>query len=282
MHHHLAILMTAYNSGAYIEAQIDSILSQTYKDWDLFVRDDQSTDNTQTILSEYAEREQRIHVLTDGEKRGAKHGFMWMLQQIDADYYMFCDHDDVWLPAKVERSMAVMLQQQDVKETPLMVCTNAKVVDADLNVMAESYWQYKSHHPSMFADKYYHLFYNNVLGCTMLFNRKARDLSFPYPPNTAMHDFWLALTVLWQGGRIVPVEESLMLYRQHGSNTIGTPPVPSLWKQLMGGKSLLRKTREQYDANKETAQISYARFFLLKLKYMLRIHWASISKKLKR
>ncbi len=269
----LAILMTAYNSEAYIQEQITSILSQTNKDWDLFVRDDQSTDSTPTILSQFAKRDRRIHVVPDVVKRGAKHGFMWLLQQVEAQFYMFCDHDDVWLPTKIEKSLALMKQQKDLMNRPLIVCPDVKLVDEHLQVIAESYWSHKHHRLSMFSDRYYHLFYNNVLGCTMLLNRKARDLSLPYPPDTAMHDSWLALTVLWHGGRLIPLNEQLMLYRQHSGNTIGTPPVPSLFEQLSRISRLMKKTKVQYDSSRHLTHLSYIKFFLLKLKYMLRIHW---------
>lgn len=98
----LAILLSTYNSESFIKAQLESLLSQTYKDWILYVRDDQSTDATPQILRQYADNDSRIHVMPDGEKRGARDGFMWLIQKINSDFYMFCDHDDVWLPQKLK------------------------------------------------------------------------------------------------------------------------------------------------------------------------------------
>lgn len=275
-----AILLATYNSERYLEQQMESLLSQTCQDWQLYVRDDQSTDATLEMLHLYLQKDKRVHLLPDTEKRGAKHSFMWMLGKVEADFYMFCDHDDVWLPTKVERSMAVMMQQEDKKDTPLIVCCNTKLVDAQLNVIAESYWKHKAYRQSMFADKYYHLYYNNVLGCTMCFNRKARDMALPYPHDTAMHDSWLAAVVLWKKGRIVPVDEPLMLYRQHGDNTVGAPPMPSIWQQLKNGPQLWRKTKLQHDACQVLTTMPFMAFFLLKLRYMLQTHWyAFLNKK---
>lgn len=64
----LAILLSTYNSESFIKAQLESLLSQTYKDWILYVRDDQSTDATPQILRQYADNDSRIHVMPDGEK----------------------------------------------------------------------------------------------------------------------------------------------------------------------------------------------------------------------
>lgn len=278
--YNLSILMTTYNSEKYIKEQIDSILNQSYQDWYLFIRDDNSSDNTRQLLKSYAKADNRIKILEDSVKRGAKHGFMWMLECIESDFYMFCDHDDVWLPNKIQRSLDLIKSQQDNKTKPIIVCTNAKLVDSHLNVIEESYWLHKCHCSSMFSDKYYHLFYNNVLGCTMLFNHKVKELAFPYPEETAMHDSWVAATTLWHGGKILPIEEPLILYRQHSDNTIGAPQMPTLFQQLKNCRNLFQKTSTQYHASQTLVNISLPSFFLIKTKYMLREHARQTLKKI--
>jgi len=284
MNHKLAILLATYNSERYLAAQLDSLLAQSYSGWELFVHDDQSVDATQSILCDYAARDSRIHILADDRPRGAKHAFMWLLQQVESDFYMFCDHDDVWLPEKIARSMQTMMQQAigTLADVPLLVCTDAKLVDANLNVLAESYWENRCHRPWMFNDRYFHLFYNNIIGCTMLFNRKAREVALPYPADTAMHDSWLVAAVLWRGGRVFPVNEPLMLYRQHGDNTIGAPKNPSLWHQLCDFGRLSGKTSVQHRASQPLVKISLANFFVLKIKYLLQEHWRMFYQKIKR
>ncbi len=279
----LAILLATYNGERYLAAQLDSLLAQTYSDWSLYVHDDQSVDATQTILQHYAQQDSRVHILSDEQKRGAKHSFMWLLQRVDADFYMFCDQDDVWLPTKIARSMQTMSMECDCNcDNPIIVCTNAKLVDARLHVIAESYWKNRCHRMWMFNDRYYHLFYNNVIGCTMLFNRKTREMSLQYPSETSMHDSWLAAAVLWHGGRIVPVDEPLMLYRQHGGNTIGVPKSPSLLSQLFNIGNLSEKTRVQHRACQSLVPMSLTKFFLLKTKYLLLEHWFFFQNKFKK
>ena len=104
----LAILLSTYNGMNYLEEQVSSLLAQTYTDWKLYIRDDASTDNTLALIHELAKRDERIIVMPSGRNLGAKEGFMWMLRNVEADYYMFCDHDDVWLPRKVELTLKRM------------------------------------------------------------------------------------------------------------------------------------------------------------------------------
>ena len=269
----LAILMATYNSEHYLPAQIDSLIAQTYKDWQLYIHDDGSTDGTPSIIARYVEQDSRIHFLPDDRPRGARDSFMWLLERVQSDYYMFSDHDDVWLPTKIEQSVAVMMQQPDREQTPLIVCTDSKCVSEDLTVTAESHWQMRQHRPWMFTDKWYHLCFDNILGCTMLFNRAARAVSLPYPPNTQMHDSWVALAVLWRGGRIVPIYQQLMLYRQHGDNVVGVHEMPTLYQQCRNVVNLWKKTRVQHEASRPLTRIPFLLFFLIKLYYSLTEHF---------
>lgn len=274
----IAILLTTYNSKEYLYEQIDSLKKQTYQEWNLFVRDDMSTDRTPSIVKELSCQDQRIHFLADDKKRGAKDGFMWLLEHVEADYYMFCDHDDVWLPEKIEKSFKVLLEQPDKENVPIIVCTNAKLVDGQLQIIEDSYWNYKCYKSWMFSDRHYHLFYNNVLGCTMLFNKKAKQIALPYPPDIVMHDAWLAASVLWHRGRIIPIHEPLLLYRQHKNNTIGSPQMPSIIQQLRNFFSLFQKTRLQYNASKPLFYMPFFIFFMMKTKYMLSEHFRHFIK----
>jgi glycosyltransferase involved in cell wall biosynthesis len=96
----IAILMATYNGEKYLGEQIDSLLAQTNMDWQLYIHDDGSTDNTQAILQEYAQKHSNIHILEYESQRGAMKNFLSLLQRVEADYYMFCDQDDVWLKQK--------------------------------------------------------------------------------------------------------------------------------------------------------------------------------------
>lgn len=269
----VAILLTTWNSGRYLVEQLDSILNQTYKNWELYIRDDCSTDDTPHLLAVYEKKDNRVHVLPDTRKRGAKDGFMWLLEQVEADFYMFCDHDDVWLSTKIENSLQCILSQADIDTTPLIVGTDMCVVDAELRLIAASYWKRQHYALSLCHNKWFHLVYNNVAGCTMLFNRTARDLALPCPSEAQLHDSWLACSVLWKGGRILPLEQPSLLYRQHQKNAVGAHRVPSYFSQLRKIKTLWRKTHREWKAVSGIADVGFVYFLMVKLYYMVILHW---------
>ena len=105
----IAILMATYNGEKYICQQIDSILSQTCKDWELYIHDDGSTDNTIAAVESYVEKyPDKIHLIDGKSTGGAKYNFFYMFGQVEAPYYMTCDQDDVWKPDKIYLTLQKM------------------------------------------------------------------------------------------------------------------------------------------------------------------------------
>ena len=271
----LAILLSTYNGMNFLEAQVDSIIAQTYEDWTLYIRDDGSSDGTPNLIQQLQKRDPRIVAIADGRNLGAKESFMWMLSNVSADYYMFCDHDDVWLPHKVELTLKRMREGERRNDGPVIACTNLKLTDASLNVFAESYWQYRHYKPSLFNDRFYHLFYNNIPGCTMMLNSKAKAVCYPYSSKIVMHDAWFVVAALWNGGLVVAEPEPQMLYRQHGHNVVGAGKSRTLVQQIGMAGELMRRTREQYLSTRQLTNISYARFVAMKVYYLLSEHMAN-------
>ncbi len=269
----VAILLTTYNSSQFLDEQIRSLQEQTYEHWDLYVRDDQSSDSTPALLEAYAQSDPRIHLLPEAGKRGAMSGFMWLLEQVEADYYMFCDHDDVWKSDKVATSLSAMLDCEDRDARPIVVHTDLEVVDAQLHLLHASFWQSQRLRAEEFGDKYYHLAYNNIPGCTMMLNRKAREVSLPCHPAAGMHDSWIAAAVLWRGGYVKTIHQPGLLYRQHGKNTIGAHEVPSFASKFGRIKQLWKKLQAQAAVAQTLSGMSLPRFLCLKLKYMLNVYY---------
>ena len=196
-----AILLSTYCPNAtYLSEQLDSIGRQTVS-CALVRRDDSET-----------------HL-------GAMKSFETLLQETDGyDYYAFADQDDVWKPQKMERLIGAMEEAERSygKQTPLVVHCDLEVVDSGLKRIAASFWQYSGLNPDMLD---HHLPYmaisNCVTGCAMLLNAAARKVSLPFGNQAYMHDQWIAVSTLRAGGQVIPVREALVLYRQHGKNTLG-------------------------------------------------------------
>lgn len=248
----VALCMAAYNGGQYIEEQLNSILRQTYENWVLFIRDDHSSDETPEILRRYQQNyPHKIVLIEDPALSGgsSKKNFAgilsWVTARWDFSYFMFADQDDSWLEDKIEKSLNLMKQQEEGGNIPVLVHTDLKVVDRELQVLAESFFRYRSLQTDK-KDLRHLLIQNNITGCTMLWNRKLNELVDLNQEAVAMHDWWMALAAS-AFGKIVCLEEPTMLYRQHGANVVGATRVNSLgflWKRLTN-LSHVKKTLHQ-------------------------------------
>jgi glycosyltransferase involved in cell wall biosynthesis len=218
------ILLATFQGGAFLSEQLDSLFAQTCQDFRIVVRDDGSTDDTMAILQKYAaHRPGRIEVLPpDGQRLGASGSFARLLGVSQAPYRMFCDQDDVWMSDKVAVSLTAMhdLERDKGSHTPLLVSTDLKVVNEELQVISDSFWGYQRIHPERLKRLSRVLVQNFATGCTVMLNRALADLALPIPAEAIMHDWWLAL-VASRFGKAQPLARATVLYRQHGRNDVG-------------------------------------------------------------
>ncbi len=217
------ILMATYNGERFVGEQIESIQAQTFKNWRLLVSDDCSSDGTLDVVHRYADEDERIRVVSEGIRYGgAKENFFALMAKADAPYVMFCDQDDVWLPVKIEKSLAALqeLEGECGAGVPLLVFCDMKVVDGKLNVIHESFEKSSNFDPNRLAFR--HLLAHNVAaGCCMILNKLLLDVCRRSDGDgVEMHDWW-AMLVASEFGHIRFIDERLSLYRQHGANEVG-------------------------------------------------------------
>jgi glycosyltransferase involved in cell wall biosynthesis len=231
------ILMSVHNGEKFLVEQLESLVSQTHKNWRLVVRDDNSTDSSVRVLNEYLNcyPEKIVFVSDRRGQLGACQGFAQVVQHSSADYMMFCDQDDVWLPTKVESSLAEILKLERLNPgMPIAVYTDLIVVDEELKVLAESFWRYQQIDPQ--NNSLGSLMLANVAtGCTMILNRPLKELAVPVPSEAIIHDWWFSL-VCSVYGKLSFLSDRTVLYRQHGKNEVGAQDyrlsirVRRLWK----------------------------------------------------
>lgn len=215
--------MATYNSSEYIRPQLDSLFSQTNQDWLLYVRDDCSTDNTISIIMEYQNKYPNRIVLINNKKESlrAYMNFIDLLKNVECKYYMFCDHDDVWLPNKIQISYERMLKlESQSPNLPIVVHTDMKVVDQNLNVICDSFWKYSNLLPdhTKFEEM---VLCNSANGCAMMFNDKAKTVALPNVSFATMHDMLVNQSVAASNGIISAIKIPAVLYRQHIDNVVG-------------------------------------------------------------
>ena len=268
----IAILMATYNGEKYICQQIDSILSQTCKDWELYIHDDGSTDNTIAAVESYVEKyPDKVHLIDGKSTGGAKYNFFYLFSKVEASYYMTCDQDDVWLEKKIELTYDKMLTIENKEDVPCLVYTELRVVDSELNTIADTMSEYQSLDCHKRTINQF-ILQNSVTGCTMMVNRALRDkkLRITDIDNTIMHDWWAAL-VAAQFGKTAFIDEPTILYRQHGDNSLGALGINKLsyivrrvWQKnqiqesLRLGRLQAREFAKTYNLPTDSLAVRYA------------------------
>lgn len=269
----IAILLATYNGEHFLAQQINSVLNQTFTNWTLYIRDDGSTDSTLGIIKDYVNKHSNIVLLDPVNKNlGAMNSFLWLLENINSDYYMFCDQDDVWLPNKIELSYAELRGLElNEKNLPALVFSDLFVVNQSLEIIANSMWEYSRLNRIMEPDKY--LFAGPLAtGCTMIFNRAAKTIALLNVKHAVMHDALLALAVLTNGGRIKALYTPLIYYRQHNGNVLGALKFnASILKKLVTIKKIITDNYLYFRFVNSFIKISIFKFLLLKTKIALKV-----------
>jgi glycosyltransferase involved in cell wall biosynthesis len=216
--------LSTFDGSHFLPALIESLKTQSYRGWSLLVRDDGSTDVTPRILERYRKNfPEVVNILNDTDRQlGPAASYSKLLLQTQSSYVMLCDQDDIWSPDKIEKTLAVMqeAEKQHGSATPLLVHTDLKVVDENLQLIADSFWKYQNLSPELGSRLNRLLAQNVVTGCTVMINRALLDIAVPIPEAAAMHDWWLAL-VAATFGKVIYLDEPMILYRQHGKNSVG-------------------------------------------------------------
>lgn len=204
----ISVCLATFNGSTYVGEQLRSVLAQLGPDDEVVVSDDGSTDGTLAVITHLDDS--RLRLLGDGRKIGVVKNFERALLAARGDTIFLCDQDDVWLPGKVERCLAVLADC-------LLVVTDCVVVDSELKPLSPSFFHLRRSRQGIL----HNLWKNSYLGCCMAFRRELLQIALPFPNRIPMHDMWLGMIAETHGGScFVPVP--LLLYRRHGGNASDT------------------------------------------------------------
>lgn len=106
----VSIIMPTYNSARFIKESIDSVLSQTYTNWELLIVDDCSTDETWRELQQISQKENRIHTFRTKKNAGSGIARNIGIREAKGRYIAFIDSDDWWYPMKLQKQLDFMYQ----------------------------------------------------------------------------------------------------------------------------------------------------------------------------
>ena len=204
----VAVLLSTYNGEKYVGAQIHSILTQSYKNIVLVVRDDGSSDKTVKIVKEYMENYSNIK-LVEGKNLGFIKSFFELLKLEQADYYAFADQDDVWLPDKIALAVESLNKLDDSK--PNMAFSNSDYYDVDMKLIKEG----EKGKTFSFTNSLYECV---TQGMTMVINQKTKDTVLDYMPERVFfHDWWVYMICSGMGN-VAYDDVTTVKYRRDGKN----------------------------------------------------------------
>lgn len=137
MKNKVCVLLSTYNGKKFLEKQLNSLFFQTYKNFDLLIRDDGSNDDTLKILNKY-----KINYIK-GENIGIVRSFFKLLEialRKGYEYFLFCDQDDIWELNKIERQLLFISSKKE--KLPILVHSDMKLINEKEKIISDSFFKF--------------------------------------------------------------------------------------------------------------------------------------------
>ncbi len=223
----ICILMAVWNGQPFLPQQLQSIALQSHDNWHLVASDDGSTDNTWSILQDFAAFGHRVTCLPAPHNSAAGYdsateNFMSLIRRWPCfaqpeSWMAFADQDDVWLPDKLDRAAKAL--QQVPNGQPAMYCSRTWIADA--LAIADRPSHLRPRGPSFNNALVQNIAHGNTIVLNAAAARLAHAAAQEAPRQISAHDWWLYLLMSGAGATIISDDAPTLLYRQHGANLVG-------------------------------------------------------------
>lgn len=207
----ISVCIATYNGANYIVEQLDSILKQIGDADEIVVCDDQSSDETISILAAYNDPRIRIH--RNEVRLGHVRNFEKAMNLAKGEYIFLSDQDDIWMPGRVQVMMSRLNEDPSIN----LVASNFDLIDAQGQVIGE-FRQLGAAKRTRLA-QICSIFLGRApyFGCTFLLRRDLLQSCLPIPKGIESHDIWFAL-VASSIGSVLNLQVPTLLHRIHGGN----------------------------------------------------------------
>lgn len=236
--HRISIAMCTYNGGRHLEEQLASIALQSRVPYELIVCDDQSTDDTVSILRHFqAKVPFHVKVVQNDKRLGSTRNFEQSIGLAQGELIALCDQDDRWASNKLARLSDQLLQDPSLGG----VFSDATLIDGEGRMTGSTLFQ-RHRFTSAKQRKFTAcptetlLKHDIVTGATLMFRASMRQFCLPIPPSW-VHDGWLAWMIALHS-RLNLLSEPLTYYRVHEGQQLG----------VASGQSSKAETRRQHYA----------------------------------
>ncbi len=197
----VSVIMPVHNGERYIEAAVRSVMNQSYKNWELFVIDDSSTDNTAAILDCLAAEDERVCFIKNPDNMGTAGTRNRGLELSKGDYVAFLDADDIWKPDKLELQLKKL-----VEEKADLVYSSYDIVDEDGESVRSAYIVSET---ATFEG----LLKENIIGCSTVILTKELADKYKFVEDYYHEDYCLWLNILRDGYKAVSCSQVLVEWR---------------------------------------------------------------------
>ncbi|MHA7099868.1 teichuronic acid biosynthesis glycosyltransferase TuaG [Roseivirga pacifica] len=197
----VSVITPTYNAVNFVSDTIDSVLSQTYQNWEMIITDDCSTDDTWCLLEKFAQKDERIKIYRLAKNGGPGLARNNSIKEASGEFIAFLDSDDLWLPQKLDKQIAFMKRRNSC-----LSFTSYQLISEDK----------KEFHKIVVAKEtvdMHDMLKSNYIGCsTAMYN--ARELGKVYMPSIRKRqDYGLWIEIIKKVKLAHGLDERLSLYR---------------------------------------------------------------------
>lgn len=213
----VSIILPTYNGEKYIRESIESIISQTYTNWELIVVDDCSKDSTNHIVAEYSSRDKRIKLYKNEKNLKLPGSLNTGFAKATGDYLTWTSDDNLYKANAIEKMVETLQQDRNCG----LVFSRMECIDAEGAIKGLSYA------PSDVRE----LFYRNIIGASFMYTREVYNKIGQYDTEKFLvedHDYWLRIARSYS---IKYLPDVLYQYRQHQGSLTETKN-----RQVLEGK----------------------------------------------
>lgn len=203
----VSIVLPVYNGAENIKESIESVLRQTYTNFELIVVNDCSTDHTELVVTEYQKKDSRVKLFNNEVNLKLPKSLNRGFEEAEGEYLTWTSDDNIFLPNAIERMVQTLEENPDVD----MVYTDYQKIDAKGQVIEENC-----------AEELEWISCTNPIGACFLYTREIAQKVGKYNPDMFLaedYDYWIRI---FRAGSIYFLKETLYQYRVHGGSLSST------------------------------------------------------------
>lgn len=205
----VSVVIATYNGEKYLLEQLDSITNQTYKNIEIIICDDNSTDGTKKIIKNFAENNPNVYYYLNVNNLGVNKNFEEGFLKAKGDFISISDQDDIWKTEKIEQQMLLF------KTEEIILVHSGSLTFKD-NILFQSKTILSGSKQMTGNDPKKLLLRNTIAGHNIIFRKKLLQYILPFPEKV-YYDWWLC-EVATCNGEIASTSQILAYQRHHNQN----------------------------------------------------------------